>query len=140
MIRRTAAAVSVTILSFPPPAAAFLALLLFALGANAQTADEAAIAKLLHGMFDRPESQLTIAPVVVAGDHAIAGCTQGEMGRRALRRKKDQQWSLILCAGDEIKSAHTLMTAGIASQEATVLEHDLANAESALRAECPSCC
>ena len=48
----------------------------------AQTADEAAISKLLHATFDRPEVPLTIAPVVVAGDHAIAGWIQADMGGR----------------------------------------------------------
>jgi hypothetical protein len=107
--------------------------LLFNAGlANAESDDQTAIAKLLHGTFDRPDAQLTIAPIVVAGGYAIAGWTQGDMGGRALLRKKVQQWSLILCAGDEIKSAHALMTAGISSPAAAALERDLSAAESAM--------
>jgi hypothetical protein len=113
-------------------ASAFLMVLC---AANAQSDDQASIAKLLHGMFDRPDMQVTIAPVVVSGDYAIAGWTQAEAGGRALLRKKEQQWSLILCAGDEIKSAHALITAGIIEDNANTLHRDLATAESALPKE-----
>ena len=34
----------------------------------------------MHGTFDRPDAKLTVAPVVVAGGHAVAGWTQGDMG------------------------------------------------------------
>jgi hypothetical protein len=52
----------------------------------AQTPDEGAISNLLHATFDRPEAQLTIAPIVVVGNNAVAGWVQGEMGGRALLR------------------------------------------------------
>ena len=68
--------------------------------AAADSADQTAIATLLHETFDRQNAQLTIAPIVVVEDYAVAGWTQGEMGGRALLRKKAQQWSLILCAGE----------------------------------------
>ena len=100
--------------------------------AFAQSADQAAISQLLHGMFDRPGSQLTVAPIVVSGDNAIAGWTQGDMGGRALLRKKQQIWTLILCAGDEIKSRDALAKVGIPVQDAAILDRDLAAAESAL--------
>jgi len=100
--------------------------------AAADSADQTAIATLLHETFDRQNAQLTIAPIVVVEDYAVAGWTQGEMGGRALLRKKAQQWSLILCAGDEIKSADALMRAGVPSQDAATLVRDLAAAESAM--------
>ena len=84
----------------------------------AQTADEAAISNLLHATFDRPEVPLTIAPIVVAGDHAIAGWIQADMGGRALLRRKGEAWTLILCAGDGIKSQDTLAKAGIPARNA----------------------
>ena len=109
-----------------------VAVVLHARAAAADVADQTAIATLLHGTFDRKDAQLTIAPIVVVGDYAIAGWTQGEMGGRALLRKKAQQWSLILCAGDKIKSARSLMTAGVSGPDASALERDLAAAESAM--------
>ena len=99
---------------------------------KAQIANHDAIAKLLHGMFDRKDAQLTIAPIVVSGDYAVAGWSQADMGGRALLRKKEQNWTLILCAGDEIKSAPALMTAGLPSKDAVTLENDLVAAENAL--------
>jgi hypothetical protein len=98
----------------------------------AQTLDQSAISNLLHTTFDRPEAPLTIAPIVVAGDHAIAGWVQGDMGGRALLRKREQNWVLILCAGDGIKSRDALVQAGIPNREAATLEHDLAAAEAKL--------
>jgi hypothetical protein len=107
-------------------------LLLVASPVLAQTADEAAISKLLHTSFDRPDSRLTVAPVVVAGGHAIAGWAQGEMGGRALLRKKGESWELILCAGDGIKSRDALAKAGVPVHDAAALERDLAAAEGKL--------
>jgi hypothetical protein len=110
-----------------------VALILFIVGpVFEQTADESAISKLLHTTFDRPEAPLTIAPIVVAENHAIAGWIQGDMGGRALLRKKGQSWSLILCAGDEIKSRDALAKAGIPVQDAVALERDLAASEGKL--------
>jgi hypothetical protein len=99
-------------------------LLLIAGPVFAQTADEAAISKLLHASFDRPDSRLTIAPVVVARGHAIAGWAQGEMGGRALLRKKGETWELVLCAGDGIKSRDALAKVGVPVQDAAALERD----------------
>jgi hypothetical protein len=107
-------------------------ILMSAVPVLAQTADEPAISKLLHTTFDKPEAPLTVAPIVVAGNHAIAGWTQGDMGGRALLRKKGQGWELILCAGDGIKSRDALAKAGIPLQDAAALERDLAAAEGKL--------
>jgi hypothetical protein len=107
-------------------------MLLFAGPVFAQTADESAISKLLHITFDKAESPPIIAPVVVAGNHAIAGWTQGDMGGRALLRKNADGWQLILCAGDGIRSRDSLAKVGIPSQDAAALERDLAAAEGKL--------
>jgi hypothetical protein len=91
-------------------------MVLFVSPALAQTTDESAISKLLHTTFDRPEAPLTIAPVVVSGNHAIAGWIQGDMGGRALLRRKGQSWELILRAGDGIKSQDALSRAFLATR------------------------
>jgi hypothetical protein len=107
-------------------------MLLLAGPALAQMSDEPAIGKLLHTTFDRPEAPLTIAPVVVSGNHAVAGWFQGDMGGRALLRRKGQNWELILCTGDGIKSQDALTKAEVPVRDATALEHDLAAAEGKL--------
>lgn len=70
--------------------------------------------------------------VVVASDYAIAGWTQGEMGGRALLRKKAHAWSIILCAGDQLRETETLHKAGVPDATARRLTADLARSESSL--------
>ena len=98
----------------------------------AQSSDERTITGLLHTTFDKPDLPLAVAPVVVAGDFAIADWGQGEMGGRALLHRKQQGWTLVLCAGDAIKTRQALAMAGVPPGEAARLEQDLATAEAGL--------
>ena len=98
-------------------------------------ADATAISQLLHQMFDKPNQSLTVGPVAVAGDHAIADWMQGDMGGRALLRRKQASWVVTLCAGDAMKSSEALKTAGVPQPEAIQLARDLAVAESGLAPE-----
>jgi len=99
------------------------------------TADETTVVQLLHGMSDKPGETFVVEPVVVAVDHAIADWTQGQAGGRALLRRRQQQWALILCVGDGIKSAEALQTGGVPAAEAKVLETKLFAAEARLNPE-----
>jgi hypothetical protein len=54
---------------------------MFATPTLAQIQDEPAISKLLHATFDKPEAPLTIAPIVVAGNHAIEPVKKLVLGR-----------------------------------------------------------
>jgi hypothetical protein len=94
--------------------------------------DEDAVRDLLHSSFDKPEAKLVVAPVVVATGYAIADWTQGETGGRALLRNKHGRWTIILCAGDGIRSAEALRHAGIAPDVAGELAEALAKAERAV--------
>lgn len=98
-------------------------------------ADAASIGQLLRGMFDKPGEALSVGPVVVSGDHAIADWTQGDMGGRALLRRKQGAWTVTLCAGDAIKSSEALKTAGVPQPDAIHLAQALAAAESSLAPE-----
>ncbi len=102
--------------------------------ARADPSDETAISVLLHSMFDKPDALLRVSPVVVSGDHAIADWVQGDMGGRALLRRKQQTWALILCAGDAIKTSAALARAGVPTGDAGRLEQELAAAEAKLAA------
>lgn len=99
---------------------------------RAETADEMAISRLLRGMFDKPGAVLSIAPVVVAGNHAIADWSQSDMGGRALLRRTQAGWAVVLCAGDAIRSRDALKRAGVAADDAVRLERDLAASEATL--------
>lgn len=95
---------------------------------------EAQIVSLLTSTFDRPYSKLQVDPVVVAADHAIAGWSQGGMGGRALLRRKGHAWQLVLCSGDQLKSADNLIKMGLPADVAKSLAAKLGEAESKVAA------
>lgn len=94
--------------------------------------DKESIVELLMGMFSTPENPLTVAPVIVSGDHAIAGWVQGERGGRALLRRNGHHWAVHLCSGDGLKQAAFLEQTGIPATQAAEMTAALAAAEAAL--------
>lgn len=99
--------------------AAALAISLALLACHApQSADEAAIVAVMKRTWDKPDSPLVVGPIAADGDAAIADWTQGAMGGRALLRRRDSQWSVVLCAGDGIRSPAGLQLAGLAADQA----------------------
>lgn len=99
------------------------------------TAEVQAVAQVLRGTYDRPDSPLSVDPVVVRDGYAIAGWVQGEMGGRALLSKQGSTWSIILCAGDALKEVSYLAQTGMAAETAKDLAEALAAAESRLSPE-----
>jgi hypothetical protein len=97
--------------------------------------DEDAVRDLLHSTFDKPDVKLVVAPVVATAGYAIADWTQGEMGGRALLRNRHGRWTIILCAGDGIRSAEALRHVGIAPDVADELAEALAKAERTVPAD-----
>jgi len=108
---------------------AALLLLAPATASFADTPDQAAIQTVMHGMFDKPDVELVISPVTVEGGFAVAGWTQGDMGGRAFLKKDGAKWTLILCAGDAIRSAPGLTASGVPSETAKALADAIADAE-----------
>jgi len=102
------------------------------LSAWAATPDEDAIRAVLMAEFDKPDARLAVQPVVVAGQHAIAGWFQGSRGGRALMRRHGSAWQIVLCSGHGLKNPQALRDAGIPSGAAARLLEDLARAEAAL--------
>lgn len=98
----------------------------------AEDAEAQTIRHLLMAQFDRPGEPLTVAPIVVAGDIAIAGWAQGEQGGRALLRRQSNVWKIALCAGDALKDAAILVQVGVRPDTATRLAAQLQIAEGAL--------
>jgi hypothetical protein len=93
--------------------------------------DYAAIRGVMKGTWDKPDSPVIVDPIVVRGDHALAGWTQGAMGGRALLRRKASQWIVILCAGDDLKRADVLHRIGLPQTDADAAAAMLAKAEKA---------
>ncbi len=101
--------------------------------AIAQDGLEAAIIRqLLVKTFDKPEAPLTVDPIVVEDDVAIAGWSQNDLGGRALLRRKDGVWTIILCGGDALKQSATLESIGVATAQAKSLAANLSVAEAGL--------
>lgn len=86
------------------------------------------IIHLIRGTW--PDMTLTIDPVVMAGESAIAGWTntQGQ-GGRALLRRTGGHWQIVLCSGAALKQADMLRQAGLAPEVAKDLADRLAAAE-----------
>jgi len=98
-------------------------------------ADQAAIRQVMMAQFDKPEARLAVAPVVVVGDAAVAGWSQGDRGGRALLFRKHGKWQIAACAGDALKEAKVLRDAGVSAGDADTLAMNLAKAEGALPAD-----
>ena len=97
--------------------------------------DETAITHVMKSQFDRPEAALTVMPVSVEGDFAVAGWIQGSTGGRALLKKASGKWSIHLCAGDALTEVSTLEMAGIDSAAAKRLAQKMSIAERRLPTE-----
>jgi len=95
-------------------------------------ADGGAIRHLMMATFDKPEAPLTVTPIVVQGDLAVAGWAQGEMGGRALLRRKGDAWTLALCSGDALKEAASLIHFGLSQAEAEAMAAAIAAAEAGI--------
>lgn len=91
--------------------------------------DISAIEALMRATWDRPDAPLTVGPIAVDSDFAIADWTQGHMGGRALLTKRDGTWRVILCAGDGIRNETGLVSVGIPGRTATALARELAELE-----------
>lgn len=78
------------------------------------TQDQGAIITTMKAQFDKPEAPLTVDPVVVMGDHALASWAQGDMAGRALLERRDGAWVIVLCAGPELRTAEFLAQNGVA--------------------------
>ncbi|WP_247485483.1 copper uptake system-associated protein [Bradyrhizobium sp. 193] len=112
-----------------------VALLSCLISTAAAGSDKDAIRHLLHGTFDKPDAQLVVEPIVVASDYAIAAWTQDDIGGGALLRRKGGEWAILLCSGDALKSADTLLKAGVPQSAAVALENDLAISRSRSRSQ-----
>jgi hypothetical protein len=103
-----------------------------ALPANADGDDAGEIRQLMMATFNKPEAPLTVEPVTVYADVAVAGWSQGEMGGRALLRRQDEKWVLTLCSGDALKEAKSLQHFGLNAEEADAMAKAVIDAEAKL--------
>jgi copper(I)-binding protein len=80
-------------------------------------ADPEAITAILKAQFDMPESPLSVDPIVVEGDHALASWAQGDKGGRALLERRDTMWTVVLCGGPDLRLPAFLAEHGVSAAE-----------------------
>lgn len=93
------------------------------------------IVQAMKRQFDKPQSPLKVAPVVVEGDWALAGWLQDARGGRALLQKRHGHWVIVVCGGDGLRKADALVHTGMTADMATALAKKLNVAESRLPAD-----
>ena len=80
-------------------------------------ADTDAIIAIMKAQFDTPENPLSVDPVVVEGDNALASWAQGDKGGRALLARRDGQWQIVLCGGEDLRMPAFLGEHGVSAAE-----------------------
>ncbi len=105
--------------------------------APAQTQEQSTeqqVKAVLMSQFDKPEARLAVAPVVIEGNAALAGWTQGEAGGRALLKRQKDRWVIAVCGGDDLTQARWLKDAGLSPDQAQRLSLRATKAEATLPA------
>lgn len=101
-------------------------------GAFAQSSDQEQIKQLMKHQFDKPHAPLSVAPIAVVGDHALASWIQIDSGGRALLVRHHGKWSIALCGGDGLTQVDVLEKTGMSKQVAAQLTKQLIEGESKL--------
>ncbi len=117
-------------MNFHLPGFALMVSAALLLPVSASVASESAsIRTLIASTYDQPDAKVQTNPVVVVGDHAVADWVQGKRGGRALMLRSQGQWAVVMCAGDGLRHAETLVQAGVPPMTAKAITQKLAQAE-----------
>lgn len=100
--------------------------------AFAQSADQEQIKQMMKHQFDKPHAPLSVSPIAVVGDHALASWIQIDSGGRALLVRHHGKWSIALCGGDGLTQVDVLEKTGMSKQVAAQLSKQLVEGESKL--------
>ena len=91
--------------------------------------DAEQIEAVLMAQFDSPEAPLTVSPITIQGQVAVAGWSQQGKGGRAFLRKDDMGWFVELCAGKSLVQPTTFVSMGLTRAEAESLAAAVNGAE-----------
>ena len=91
--------------------------------------DAEQIEAVLMAQFDSPEAPLTVAPITIQGQVAVAGWSQQGKGGRAFLRKDAMGWFVELCAGESLVEPATFLSMGLTGAEAESLAAAVNGAE-----------
>ena len=100
--------------------------------AFAQSADQEQIKQMMKHQFDKPHAPLSVSPIAVVGDYALASWIQIDSGGRALLSRHHGKWSIVLCGGDGLTQIDVLEKTGMSKQLAQQLSKQILEAESKL--------
>lgn len=102
---------------------------------TAAVSESRQIELVMKKQFDRPEAPLSVKPVSIVGDFALAGWIQGQKGGRALLQKQHGQWRISVCGGDGLTQAKVLEAAGMSASVADNLAKAAVAAEKRMSVE-----
>ena len=107
------------------------------------TPDQTEIVAVMRAQYDKPDAPLTVDPIVVMGDNAVASWAQGDMGGRALLARKDGAWAIVLCGGSDLRlpdflAAHGVADAAMLSQMFNAAEDQMGAGKVALSSKFPT--
>ncbi len=90
------------------------------------------VSQRLKQEFDTPDSPLQVDRVAVMDQWAIASWVQGERGGRALLRSHHEQWHIVLCGGDPLTEANSLVEMGVPREWSEALARKVRENEQSL--------
>jgi hypothetical protein len=112
-----------------------LAELLFLGPAVAHDLNENQITSVMKKMFEKPNAPLTVTPISVEGEFAVASWIQGGRGGRAFLQKDKDQWFIAVCGGSGLTQADVLQSIGMNPDAAARLAAKVVASEGKLGAD-----
>jgi hypothetical protein len=96
---------------------------------------EQGVRDFMAGVFDRPDSRLTVPSVAFAGDYAVAGWLQSGRGGRTLLRRLPEGWEFVVCGGADLTTLRGLSEAGLPEALGPAMVTATGRAEASLTSE-----
>lgn len=96
---------------------------------------EQGVRDFMAGVFDRPDSRLTVPSVAFAGDYAVAGWLQSGRGGRTLLRRSPEGWEFVVCGGTDLTTLKGLREAGLPDVLGPAIVTAIGKAEASLTSE-----
>jgi len=93
---------------------------------------QVAIRDVLKTMFETPDKPLTVDPIIVQEEWAIAGWQQDGRGGRVLLKQSPHSWQVQMLGGDTFKSPAGYASAGVSPRDAEQLSQRVIEAEAKL--------
>ena len=96
---------------------------------------EQGVRDFMAGVFDRPDSRLTVPSVAFAGDYAVAGWLQSGRGGRTRLRRSPEGWEFVVCGGADLTTLKGLREAGLPEGLGPAMVTAIGRAEASLTSE-----